>query len=95
MLRPKPLNMDSNVFDPYNVIGLAKAHYTHPVARFDPVLQQNCLISKVIVSSSNHVPGGLGLWSDENGFKADSQITVMGIEKNCVISTDKLRSLLR
>ena len=94
MLRPKPLNMD-NVFDPYNVIGLAKATYTHPVARFDPILQQNCLNSKVLVSSSIHVPGGLELLSDGNGFKADSQITVMGIEKNCVITTEKLRSLLR
>ena len=95
MLRPKPSNMDSNVFDPFNIITLSKAHYTHPVARFDPILQQNCLNSKVIVSSSFHVPGGLGLWSDGNGFPAESQITVMGIDKNCVITTDKLRSLLR
>ncbi len=95
MLRPKPPNMDNNVFDPYNVIALAKAHCTHPVARFDPILQQNCLNSKVIVSSSVHVPGGLGFWSDGNGFAAESQITVMGIDKSCVITTYKLRLLLR
>ena len=84
-----------NVYDPYTITTLSKAHYTHPVPRFDPTLQQNCASSKVLVSSTFHVPGGLGLWSDGNGFPAECQITVMGIDKNCVITNDKLKSLLR
>ena len=93
MLRSERPDM-SNVFDPYIITTLSKDQYTHPVARFDPTLQQNCVNSKVIVSSSVHVPGGLGLWSDGNGFSQHSQITVMGIDKSCVINNDQLKKLL-
>ena len=95
MLRSqRPSNME-NVYDPYTVTTLSKAHYTHPVPRFDPTLQQNCASSKVLVSSSFHVPGGLGLWSDGNGFEADSQITVMGVDKKYVISNDQVKRFIR
>ena len=94
MLRQRQANME-NVFDPYNIITLSKTQYTQPVARFDPTLQQNCVNSKVIVSSSAHVTGSLGLWSDNNGFSKDSQITVMSVDRSCVLTTEQVKRLVR